>query len=286
MMAEYNLIELFRASTQRRLSQAEVDWVIRQRARYPYLPLPHAMLARQEAVGDPLFRAAVYAPDRSQLRQYIKGRLYWSGPDHQASDPLPMSDDAAPRMLVPHRPPLFAIPTVPGVAQRPGPDHFGLHAASPDSTHFHAYLDQVCRELGQRAERLMQTLRGQMADYDHTLSDPASPDQGPASYFPSRLPVAVGGTHRQQHTHQLIDRFLSAPPTLARPKPALPQDEPEEHQAAKASNAFDETLATETLAKLYLRQGNRAEARRVYQQLCLRFPEKSDYFEAQIKKLS
>ncbi len=79
---------------------------------------------------------------------------------------------------------------------------------------------------------------------------------------------------------------MSASPTLARPKPALPQDEPEEHQAAKASNAFDDTLATETLATLYLRQGNRAEARRVYQQLCLRFPEKSDYFEAQIKKLS
>jgi hypothetical protein len=285
-MAEYTLTDLYRASMQRRLSQAEVDWIIRQRDRFPYLPLPHAMLARQVAVGDPLFRAAVYAPDRSQLRQYIKGRLSWSGLDHQASDPASMSDDAAPPVSVSHCPPLFTIATVPSVAHRLGADHFGLYAASSDATHFHAYLDQLCRELGQRAARLRAELRRQMADYHHRDPDGASLAKGPASYFPSRLPATLGDAQRQHHTRQLIDRFLSASPTLARPKPALPQDEPEEHQAAKASNAFDDTLATETLATLYLRQGNRAEARRVYQQLCLRFPEKSDYFEAQIKKLS
>lgn len=47
----------------------------------------------------------------------------------------------------------------------------------------------------------------------------------------------------------------------------------------------DEDLATETLARLYARQGRRDKAKSVYKKLMLRFPEKHSYFASQIENL-
>lgn len=44
-------------------------------------------------------------------------------------------------------------------------------------------------------------------------------------------------------------------------------------------------IATETLARIYAEQGHFQRAIKIYQQLMLKFPEKSRYFAAQIKNL-
>jgi hypothetical protein len=286
-MAEYDLIDLYRSSMRRRLNQAEVDWLVAQQQHYPYLPLPQAMLARQEGNGDPLFRAAVYAPERNQLRQYIKGRLFWSGPDYFVSDSVRMSEEVVSPTVRRHCPPFFSIATQSAPRTQAADQAFELIQPPKAPSHFHPYLDQICRELGQQAGRIRAQLRQQWSQPRPTQSSTSAGDVAwPSSYFPSSEPVEADQTTRQRKAKQLIDRFLSASPQLARPKPSPAQEEPEEHLAAQTSNAHDDTLATETLAKLYLRQGDRAQARRVYEQLRLRFPEKSDYFDAQIKKLS
>ena len=47
----------------------------------------------------------------------------------------------------------------------------------------------------------------------------------------------------------------------------------------------DPSLVTETMAKLYAQQGQIGRARKAYKLLALKYPEKSIYFAAQLKKL-
>ncbi len=56
-------------------------------------------------------------------------------------------------------------------------------------------------------------------------------------------------------------------------------------EMAARSLTMDESLITETLAKVYLIQGKNDKAIEIYQRLILKIPERSSYYEAQIKKL-
>ena len=54
---------------------------------------------------------------------------------------------------------------------------------------------------------------------------------------------------------------------------------------ARKSVIEHDDIATETLARIYAEQGHHQRAIKIYQQLILKFPEKSRYFAAQIKNL-
>lgn len=54
---------------------------------------------------------------------------------------------------------------------------------------------------------------------------------------------------------------------------------------ARKSVIEHDDIATETLARIYAEQGHLQRAVKIYQQLILKFPEKSRYFAAQIKNL-
>ena len=54
---------------------------------------------------------------------------------------------------------------------------------------------------------------------------------------------------------------------------------------AKQGLVEDPSLVTETMAKLYAAQGQMGRARKAYKLLALKYPEKSVYFAAQLKKL-
>ena len=62
-------------------------------------------------------------------------------------------------------------------------------------------------------------------------------------------------------------------------------DSPVEEWASKGLEE-DPSLVTETMAKLYAKQGQISRARKAFKLLALKYPDKSVYFAAQLKKLS
>ncbi|HSY77090.1 MAG TPA: hypothetical protein VK890_09560 [Bacteroidia bacterium] len=79
----------------------------------------------------------------------------------------------------------------------------------------------------------------------------------------------------------IIERFLTNEPRISKPKVAFFNPS----KAAKLSVIDDESLVSETLAKIYLGQGNLHKALKAYESLLLQNPEKSTYFAARIEEI-
>jgi hypothetical protein len=79
----------------------------------------------------------------------------------------------------------------------------------------------------------------------------------------------------------LIEKFIENEPTITRAKAAQAST----GDLAKESSHIDEEWVTETLGRIYEKQGNKAKAIKIYEKLRLRIPEKSDYFGLLIEKL-
>jgi hypothetical protein len=79
----------------------------------------------------------------------------------------------------------------------------------------------------------------------------------------------------------LIDKFIKEEPKMTRQKTEFFSPV----NMAKQSVADDITFVSETLAKIYVLQGNYAKALNAYENLRLKYPEKRLYFATQIKNL-
>lgn len=86
-----------------------------------------------------------------------------------------------------------------------------------------------------------------------------------------------------ERKEDLIEKFLKTKPSISRPKQEFYTPE----KAMKKSEVITNKIVTETLAKIYTKQGNFEKAIDAYEQLSLKFPEKKPYFANlidQIKK--
>ncbi|MDQ3046297.1 MAG: hypothetical protein M3R27_02030, partial [Bacteroidota bacterium] len=88
-------------------------------------------------------------------------------------------------------------------------------------------------------------------------------------------------TVNQPDAFDLIDKFIREEPRITRTKTEFFSPV----NMAKQSVADDITFVSETLAKIYVLQGNYAKALQAYENLRLKYPEKRLYFAAQIKNL-
>ncbi|MBP1667752.1 MAG: hypothetical protein H6Q21_118 [Bacteroidetes bacterium] len=80
--------------------------------------------------------------------------------------------------------------------------------------------------------------------------------------------------------HDLIDRFIETSPRMS---PPAETDQPVDISADSIRE--DEGFLTDTLAKIYIKQGYYTKAIFAYEKLLLKFPEKSAYFAAQIEAI-
>ncbi len=88
-------------------------------------------------------------------------------------------------------------------------------------------------------------------------------------------------TIEKKSASDLIDKFLREEPKI--PKPKVEFYNPV--NMAKQSVADDITFVSETLAKIFVMQGNFTKALEAYENLRLKYPEKRLYFASQIKNL-
>lgn len=88
-------------------------------------------------------------------------------------------------------------------------------------------------------------------------------------------------SEKQKKKNALIDNFIKSNPKI---KPARETDEKTEDISLN-SVLEDDHLITDTLANIYLKQGNYAKAIFAYEKLSLKYPEKSAYFAGQIAEI-
>ncbi|NQT77370.1 MAG: hypothetical protein HQ565_06625 [Bacteroidetes bacterium] len=81
---------------------------------------------------------------------------------------------------------------------------------------------------------------------------------------------------------ELIDKFIREQPSISR----LKADFFDPVKMAKSSLEEKDDIVSETLAQIHAQQGNTDKAIEIYRKLSLKYPEKSSYFAAQIKKIS
>ena len=80
----------------------------------------------------------------------------------------------------------------------------------------------------------------------------------------------------------IIESFIKQNPVINKPKDA---EYKEELEVAKKSLDDHLDFVSETLAEINLKQGHVKKALKIYEKLSLKYPEKSSYFAAQIKKI-
>lgn len=105
-----------------------------------------------------------------------------------------------------------------------------------------------------------------------------------ASYTLRDIPAGDTVSDAPLRRQDLIDAFLSQG---TKPHPTLPDDDAPDHltyQPAEQRQANDSVL-TETLADIYVRQRHYDKALRIFGKLYLKYPEKSAYFASRMQEM-
>jgi hypothetical protein len=81
---------------------------------------------------------------------------------------------------------------------------------------------------------------------------------------------------------EILDEFIKRNPSIS---PIKPNETKDLTDYSKKADKMPLELATETLARIYVQQGNISAAKKIYKLLILKFPSKKPYFASQIDEL-
>lgn len=88
----------------------------------------------------------------------------------------------------------------------------------------------------------------------------------------------------QPSAWEIIDEFIRKDPTIQIDRTKLENAPPQEDLSLESVQENQENIS-EHLARIYLKQGKKEKAISIYQQLSLKYPQKSTYFAAQIEEI-
>ncbi len=180
---------------------------------------------------------------------------------HRATSPLSSSQPPSPPPSVSHQPRVAFKPVIPGSEEPRG----GESLREKLLEIVHRRLNEIAEEHG--------------VDTDTYENSNA---KLPLMEIPGkrRVTFAVESPDLLSK-EELIEKFIREEPRISSPRKVFLKPT---HPSTRDSQEEDE-IVSETLAILYHKQGNTKKSIRVYEKLCLLFPEKSSYFAARIEAL-
>jgi|GEM_PF-2667305 len=292
------ILQIYKKALTEPLSPADEGWLRQVIEESPYFALPYYIQARQSQDPHRLFVASTYSPNRNLLKNYMEGVVslgvfeweelktqretfeeYINGDNHLFAI---VNFDANRHLDKEH-----------AVSER----RFSLHQPHANLSEVDIFLDTELKIRIATFSHLAKSIREELAlfaskhyqDYNGGIMPVKQrkemDDMKEDISFVQQEPNSEGADSQNVSTNDLIDRFLTQLPLLKKRKltpEMLENNVPDIDDEIQE----DEEMVTETIAKLHIRQGRIEDAVRIYQKLILLFPEKSAYFEAQIKTIT
>jgi hypothetical protein len=269
MINSETLIEMLRTD---RLTEEDVGKLDQMIAAYPWfgpvrflrLKAMH-QLGREPGLAEPGL-TAVFSCDRSHLYRYIRGEVDLLG----------------------------------GV---PGVDGSELEFITDDDDVFEGEEDQVMLEdesphekgIPEKEEEEMEEPENEEPDAVPVIDplDDETDGEKPENEEPDAVPLSAtpdeqgddkgvaGSAGPANQSTALIEQFLNSEAGVIK----ADKETSLEGDISERSVKEDDSFITDTLAKIYVKQGLHAKAIYAYERLSLKYPEKSAYFAAQIEKI-
>ncbi|MEZ4774892.1 MAG: hypothetical protein R3D00_17030 [Bacteroidia bacterium] len=263
-----DIFSIYQSALKRKISPDSVGYLDEIIREYPYFTFPRLLKAVVKPENENIFAASAYSVNRKQLKNLLEGKVFFS--ETPASMDIDTPVTIFPDIAV-HGPvhDLFSIVDFESVYRRmPCFDcAFSISEGVAGADH-NTFLDWDIKVRTLKNRRLAEQIREEL-----------KPTQIPDSNLDQTSPES-----KKAVSNNLIDAFLKNQSSIRRKNNAGAIN----HTPVKAavdSIREDENLVTETMARLNLLQNNRAEAIRIYEKLCLLYPEKSAYFADRINKI-
>jgi tetratricopeptide (TPR) repeat protein len=141
---------------------------------------------------------------------------------------------------------------------------------------------------GNRTENQKEDLNIDQIEPAYQLEGVDSESGKSLSELVNEINEAAGKLKKDKKTEtneDLIDRFLKENPAVSKIEPNMPVNINSIEDQDNTSNENDEFI-TETLARIYIKQGLYQKAINAFQRLSLKYPEKSVYFARQIEEVT
>ena len=274
-------------------------------AKYPYSGPLRMMLAKASELAsdldrrDDLLRAGAHVPSRRALFAYMMGPSLLAEA-RAIHDEIETSEEVSEEALV---------QMVWHSKEQESEDQVEAPADAKETSESQDPPGEEQREamvaaIASVIERDVQSWTEQDDPQEPPTPEPESAPDAPASHGVAMVPVdgraqpqSLFGQWLQQRAAEtgfgqpelaergaaaLIDAFLAKGDVRIGP---VRESRESTEEWAKQSLVEDASLVTETMAKLYAQQGQMGRARKAYKLLALKYPEKSVYFAAQLKKL-
>ncbi len=237
-------------------------------ALYPYfqtarlLMLQNLFLLHDPSFDEELRRAAIYITDRRVLFSLIEGAHYQLRKPTQKPAPKAAASPLGSASQLRRE-------------QSPVNSHLSTGANSRTISLIDTFLDSIPKEDAPKTKR-KPTPADAAVDYVAYLLESEEEDAGTES-MPGEVPQMPGQNLIDSFINSDTGRIVLNEGPLLTPQVEKPAEKPEDE--------IGEEYFTETLARIYIKQGRYSKALEIIQRLSLQFPKKNAYFADQIRFL-